>query len=209
MFSKTNMFEWLFGNKKEIEQIKENTHKSFDSVKKDIISISGWIKHLDSEKNLQKKESENIKEILSSVKEEIEGLKNIVSMIGELKTNKVFKTPQKVLNKRTCVYAVQTGVQTGVQTLNFKQFSATEKAIIWVLLNTNMKLSYDDLAAMLGKERSTVRGQINAIKKKSEIIEEQIEQNGKKRLFISEKIKEIILKKQKVRVNYQKTEKKE
>ena len=64
-----------------------------------------------------------------------------------------------------------------------------------------MKLSYDDLAAMLGKERSTIRGQINTIKQKSEsLIEEIIEKNGKKRVFIPEEIKEKMLKKTKVRV---------
>ncbi|MEK6827557.1 MAG: HTH domain-containing protein, partial [Nanoarchaeota archaeon] len=102
------------------------------------------------------------------------------------------------------VYAVQTGVQTGVQTPNLSQFSVTERAILWVLLNSEMKLSYDDLAAMLGKERSTIRGQINTIKQKSEIIEEEIEKNGKKRVFIPEEIKEKMLKKTKVRVNSKK-----
>ena len=166
------MFGW-FSGKKEIDKVKDETKKSFDSVKKDISSVSGWIKHLDSEKNLQKKEIEEIKEILSSVKNDVEGLKNVISVMNELKTNRVFKTPKSVLNKQTAVYAVQTGVQTP----NLSQFSVTERAILWVLLNSDMKLSYDDLAAMLGKERSTIRGQINTIKQKSEIIEEEIEKN--------------------------------
>jgi prophage DNA circulation protein len=194
------MFGWFFG-KKEVESIKEDTKKGFESVKKDISSVSGWIKHLDSEKNLHKKEIESLKDILSSIKEEIEGLKNVVSIMGDLKTNKVFKTNRQLSNKQTAVYAVQTGVQTGVQTPNLDQFSITERAILWVLLNSDMNLSYDDLAAMLGKERSTIRGQINSIKQKSEsIIEEKIEKNGKKRLFISENVKEKMLKKSKVRV---------
>jgi hypothetical protein len=72
-----------------------------------------------------------------------------------------------------------------------------------------MKLSYDDLAAMLGKERSTIRGQINTIKSKSEsLIEEVVEKNGKKRVFIPEEIKEKMLKKTKVRVNSKKNVKK-
>ena len=162
------MFGWIFG-KKESEKIKEDTKKGFESVKKDIVSVSGWIKHLDSEKNLQQKEIEELKRVLSSVQNEIEGIKNVVSMFGELKTNKVFKTNRQVFNKQTGVYAVQTGVQTGVQTPNFNQFSTTERAILWVLLNTDMKLSYDDLAAMLGKERSTIRGQINSIKQTTKI----------------------------------------
>ncbi|MEK6906593.1 MAG: hypothetical protein AABW81_03155, partial [Nanoarchaeota archaeon] len=101
------MFGWIFG-KKESEKIKEDTKKGFESVKKDIVSVSGWIKHLDSEKNLQQKEIEELKRVLSSVQNEIEGIKNVVSMFGELKTNKVFKTNRQVFNKQTGVYAVQT-----------------------------------------------------------------------------------------------------
>ena len=203
------MFGWIF-RKKEIKRVEEDTKKSFESVKKDITSISGWIKHLDSEKNLQKKEIEDLKDILSSIEEEIGGLKNIVSVIGELKPNRLFKTPKRLSNKQTAVYTVQTGVQTGVQTPNLDQFSITERAILWVLLNTDMRLSYDDLAAMLGKERSTIRGQINTIKQKSEdLIEEVIEKNGKKRLYIPENIKEKLLKKTKVRVNSKQKKKKD
>ncbi len=194
------MFWWFFG-KKEVEKIKEETKRGFESVKKDVASVSGWIKHLDSEKNFQKREIEDIKDILSTVKEEIDGLKNVVSIIGELKSSRVFKTNKQLSNKQTAVYAVQTGVQTGVQTPKLDQFSITERAILWILLNTEMKLSYDDLAAMLGKERSTIRGQINTIKQKSEnLIEETIERNGKKRVFIPENIKEKMLKKTKVRI---------
>ncbi len=192
---------WLFNGKKEVEKVKEDTKKGFESVKKDILSVSGWIKHLDSEKNLQKKEIEEIKEILSSIKEDVDGLKEVMSVMNELKTNRVFKTPKQAFNKQTAVYAVQTGVQTGVQTPNLSQFSVTERAILWILLNSDLKLSYDDLAAMLGKERSTIRGQINAIRQKSEgLIEEEIEKNGKKRVFIPEEIREKMLKKTKVRV---------
>ncbi len=192
---------WFLTGKKEVEKIKEDTVRSFDSVKKDITAVSGWIKHLDSEKNLQKKEIEEIKEVLSSIKDDVDGLKNVLSIMNELKTNRVFKTPKQVFNKQTGVYAVQTGVQTGVQTPKLSQFSVTERAILWVLLNSDMKLSYDDLSAMLGKERSTIRGQINTIKQKSEgLIEEEIEKNGKKRVFIPEEIREKMLKKTKVRV---------
>jgi hypothetical protein len=190
-----------FSKKKEIESLKKDARNSFDSVKKDINSINGWINFLDSEKNNHKQHIDDIKEDLSSIKEEISNLKNIISFMGELKINGASKTPKQVFNKQTAVYPVQTAVQTAVQTPNLNHFSITERAILWVLLNTDMKLSYDDIAAMLGKERSTIRGQINAIKQKSEsLIEEEIERNGKKRVFIPEEIKEKMLKKTKVRV---------
>ncbi len=200
------MFGWLF-RKKEVDGIKEDTRKSFDSVKKDMSSVTEWIKHLDKEKNIQKEDIKEMKDDLSTIKEELEGLKNIVSVMNSAG---VFKTPKRVFNKQTAVYAVQTGVQTAVQTPNLDQFSVTERAILWVLLNSDLKLSYDDLAAMLGKERTTIRGQINAIKQKSEgLIEEVIERNGKKRVFIPENMKEKLLKKTKVRIkNDKKAEKK-
>jgi len=192
------MFRW-FSQKKEVEQIKNDAKRGFDDVKKDMDSISAWIKHLDSEKNDQQEDLREIKEVLSSMQEELEGVKNVVSVMGELHP----RGKNKQLSKQqTAVYAVQTGVQTGVQTPNLGQFSVTERAIIWILLNTDMKLSYDDIAAILGKERSTIRGQLNAIKQKNEdLISEVIEKNGKKRVFIPEEIKEMLLKKAKVRVN--------
>ncbi len=200
------MFGW-FNRKKELEAIKDETKKGFEFVKKDITAVSGWIKHLSSEKDMQKKELEDVKEVLSSIQEELEGLKNVFSIMNDMKPKQLFKTGARVFEKQTAVLPVQTGVQTAVQTPNLEQFSITERAIIWVLLNGDMKLSYDDLAAMLGKEKTTIRGQINSIKQKSEIIEEIIEKNGKKRVFIPEEVKEKLLKKSKVRVNTDKKKK--
>jgi len=194
------MFGW-FSWKKEDERIREDTKKGFESVKKDITSLTGWIKHLDSEKNLQKRDIDLIKEYLTSINEEVESIKNVLSLMNDLKPRQLFKTNKQVLDKQTGVYAVQTGVQTGVQTPNLSQFSITERAILWVLLNTDMKLGYDDLSTILGKEKSTIRGQINTIRSKTEgLIEESIEKNGKKRVFIPDQIKEKLLKKQKVGV---------
>lgn len=198
------MFNW-FSRKKEVKKIKTGMKHGFDEVKKDINSISKWIKHLDSEKKLQQNEIEDIKVVLSSIQEEMEGIKNVVSVLGEVRGHSGVQTPRQVFKQQTAVYPVQTAVQTAVQTPNFDQFSITERAILWVLLNTDMKLGYDDLAAILGKEKATIRGQINTIKQKSEgLIEETIEQKGKKRVFIPEHIKEKLLKKSKVRVKSRK-----
>ena len=200
------MFEWFF-KKKHVENLKEDTKKGFESVKKDITSMSAWIQHLDSATKLQQKEVEDIKEVLSTINSEIDGLKNVINLMNDLKPNRVFRTPKQVFDKQTGVYAVQTGVQTGVQTPNLDKFSVTERAIIWILLNADMKLSYDDLAAIVGKERSTIRGHLNRIKQKSDgLVEEIIEGNGKKRVFIPENMKEKLLKKQKVRVRGKKNQ---
>jgi predicted transcriptional regulator len=100
-----------------------------------------------------------------------------------------------VFNKQTTFKGVSNSVQTGVQTVYLDNLSTTERAIIFVLLNSDMKLSYEDLAAMLGKTKATVRGQINSIKQKSEgLIEEIIGENNKKRVFVPEQTKNLLLK---------------
>lgn len=104
------MFGWLFGNKKEVERVEEDTKKSFELVKKDINSISAWIKHLDSEKNLQKKEIEDIKEALYSINSEVEGIKNVISIMGNLNAGGKIKNFKQLSNKQTAVQAVQTAV---------------------------------------------------------------------------------------------------
>ncbi|MBU2616591.1 MAG: hypothetical protein KKB79_01260 [Nanoarchaeota archaeon] len=201
------MFGW-FSKKKEVEQLKDDTKSGFDSVKKDMSSIGTWIKHLDSEKDLQKKNIDEIRSLLSTMQEELEGIKNVVSIMNDMKPRAKNQTSKQVFDKQVAVYAVQKGVQTAVQTLNFDNFSVTERAIIWVLLNSDLKLSYDDIASILGKERSTIRGHLNRIKQKSEgLIRELVEQNGKKRVFIPGEVKEKLLKKAKVRVKNRKKDK--
>lgn len=189
------MFGWFFGRKKEVEQIKEETKTAFDSVKSDINKVSTWIKHLDNRDSKHENEISKLKEELSTIKTELESLKNLVPFLNLEKSKQLFKQPTAVYGNQTAVYGVQTPVYTAVQTANFSKFSTTERAIIWILLNSEMKLSYDDVAAILGRDRSTVRGQINRIKQKSEnLIQEVIEKNGKKRLFIPEESKNRLLK---------------
>lgn len=206
------MFKW-FTKKREIEEIKEQTKKSFEDVKKDFLSVGEWIKHLDEEKNNQEGTIHALKEDLEHIREDIEGIKNALEFLSQTRknypNNNLFKTNNNLFNKQTGVEPVQTAVQTAVQTPILSIFSISEKAIIWALLNSDLKLSYEDLATMLGKEKSTIRGQINTIKSKSEgLICEKIEENGKKRVYIPEEIKEKLLKKQKVRVKNEKKKQK-
>ena len=189
--------------KEEFEILKEGVQTGFNSVKQDFGDVSKWIKHLDSNERELKNEITELQEEIATMKEELENVKNMVSIVG----NKgVFKQGQTVFNKQTAFKGVLNTVQTGVQTAFLDKLSTTERAIIFVLLNSDMKLSYEDLAAMLGKRRATIRGQINSIKQKSEgLIEEIVSENNKKRVFIPEKIKAILLKTQKTRKVRQKS----
>ncbi|MFB6246471.1 MAG: hypothetical protein ABEI74_02700 [Candidatus Pacearchaeota archaeon] len=195
----------LFKNKKEVEQLKEDTKKGFESVKQDISSLGKWIEYLNDQIKDKDERIKQLEEQLSTTNEEIEEMRNIVSMMGHVKNQQPFKqpfqTPKQALPKQTAVEPVETGVETGVETPNLDNFSLTERAIIWVLLNSDMKLSYEDVASLLGKEKTTIRGQINRIKSKSEsLVKEVIEDNGKKRIHIPGEIKKKMLKKSKVRV---------
>lgn len=191
----------FFKKKKEnedINRVKQAVQTGFNNVKQDMNSLTQWIKHLDSKDNDIKNEIYDINNELTTIKDEIENLKNFVS----LAVNKsVFKHKQTFINKQTAVQDVLNTVQTGVQTLILENLTPNERAIIFMLLNTDMKLSYEDLAAMFGKNKSTIRGQINSIKQKSGgLIEEVIGENNKKRVYIPEKTKETLLKMRKVKV---------
>lgn len=203
------MFEWLFGKKNEInglDELKEGTKKGFDSIKNDLNNISKWLKHLNGQDSEHEERFDEIEGQLSSIKTDLENIKNSVAFVEGSFSKRLFKQPQTAVHKQTAVvgvqYPVQTAVQTGGRDL-FNALSLMERALVYVLLNSGqMKLSYDDLAATLGKSRATIRGQVNSIKQKSEgLIEEIIEANGKKRVFIPEEIKDIMLKNAKVRVN--------
>ena len=198
------MFGWFRKKteKEDVERLRGAVQTGFGSVKQDISNISKWIKHLDEHKERHDDEISDIYEELSTIKSEIENVKNMIDILGD---TKLFKQRQTVFNKQTAVQAVQTTVQTTVQSRFLDNFlnnlSVMERAIVWVLLNSELKLSYDDLAAMLGKERATVRGQLNSIKQKSVgLIAEQVESNNKKRFYVPEKIRGAMLKKVKVRL---------
>ncbi len=204
------MFSW-FSKKREFERLQDETRKSFDLVKRDIEKVGDWVEHLNRQDESLNSCLNDLKEDVSSIKDEIEQLKDVISMMNDGVIKQVFKTPKAVYNKQTAVEGVYEPVQTAVQTGNFNgisNLSVTERAIIWILANNDLKLSYDDLAAMLGKTKSTIRGQINSIKQKSEgLIEESVEVNGKKRVYIPSEIREKIVKSVKVRVKEKKKKK--
>ena len=190
--------------KEEFEQLKQAVQTGFGDVKQDVGDVGKWIKHLDSSDIEFKADISELREELATVKEELENLKNMVSIVGN---REAFKQGSTVFNKQTVFKGVLNSVQTGVQTAFLDKLSTTERAIVYILLNSDMKLSYADLAAMLGKRRATIRGQINSIKQKSEgLIEEIVSENNKKRIFIPEKVKTALLKTQSVK-NTRKREK--
>jgi hypothetical protein len=188
----------LFGHKKEISKLKEEVQTSFDSVKEDFSKVGKWISHFDDKHGKHQEELAEIKQQIFVIQNEIDDIRDFISMFG----SKISKQQQTTGTKQTGVEGTQIAVQTAVQTGILEDLSLMERAIVWALVNANpKKLSYEDLSVLLGKDKSTIRGPINTIRQKSEgLIEEQREANGKKRVYISEEMKQFILKNAKVRV---------
>ncbi|HLC31132.1 MAG TPA: hypothetical protein VJK51_00535 [Candidatus Nanoarchaeia archaeon] len=197
------MFGWLFGTKK--NEFEEQIKKSFSDVKDDMDKVGDWLTHLDQQDKQLFSAVSSIKEELSSIREELGVFREEAQeSVYEQETKQVFKK-LPVLGKQMAVLDVQEPVQTAVQTGTIydilKSLSGNERLIVYTILNSDMKLSYEDLALMLGKERATIRGQVNAIKQKAEgLLLEQSEKNGKKRVFIPADLREKLAKYAKVRV---------
>ena len=203
------MFDWLF---KKVKKEDFDTHKgavqtALNNVKQDIANVSKWIKHLDQQDSGIKSDVEAVMGEIASIREELAEMKELISSEKTIKIEPLFKQQQTAAVKQTAVDDIKTAVQTTVQAGFLTKLSVSEKAIVGILMNSDMKLSYEDLAAMMGKDTATVRGQVNSIKQKCEgVIEEQIEKNGKKRLFVPENIKEMLLKRVKARQKRAKNE---
>jgi len=196
------MFGWLFKKvgKDEFDDHKSAVQTALNNVKQDFADVSKWIKHLHEQDSGLKNEVDCVMDEIATIKSDLEEIKEMISEGQTAKIVPVFKQRQTAIGKQTAVQGVQTAVQTAVQAGFFTKLSISEKAIIGILINTDMKLSYEDLSAMMGKDTATVRGQVNSIKQKCPgLIEEQLERNGKKRLYVPENIKDMWAKKPKIR----------
>jgi len=191
------MVWWFFRKKRDHDELKE----AFSAVKKDIKKAADWVSHLHKK---TKDHEEAVGDLnsrlkvfdarLSSMEQQVDDMKTFISFFNTRVFKQPFKQPQTAVDKQTAVGGVQTGVQTAVQTAFLNNLSVMERAVVWVLLNTDLKLSCEDIASVTGKEKSTIRGQLNSIRQKSDgLIEENIEKTGKKRFFIPEDIKEMMI----------------
>lgn len=205
---KNNKMFGFFKTKKEVRRIEEETRRSFENTRKDFSRVGEWIQYLEDKGSSNQKDISELKQQLGLILEDLESLKEAFSLFG----GRLSKQQQTPVYKQTENVSVQTAVQTAVQTSILDNLTISERSIVLALLYSSgedMKLSYEDLAAMLNKDKSTIRGQINAIKQKSEgLIKESREQTGKKRLYVPEEIAKLIVKSVKVRVKKEKTEKK-
>jgi len=198
------MFGWLF--KKKENKSGDEIRESFSAVKKDMDVVGKWIKHLDEQDKQVFSMLSSLKSEIASIKSELSELHHDVGTLKERGNYQHVLESGAVGRQQTADEDVGKAVQTPVQTANiydiFKGLTSHERLLLFTIMNSDLKLSYEDLALLLGKERSTIRGQVNAIKQKSEgLIEEISEKNGKKRVFVPSEIKEKLAKYAKVRVS--------
>ena len=190
-----------------VEKLRKEVQDSFENVKEDIGKVGDWIKHIDVKCENNDKKIGVLRDDFEILKEAVEELKSQISFVNPGLGQGLFKQSQAIAKEQTNNLSVQTSVQTAVQTGNLEQLTMMERAIVFILLNNDKKLSYEDISVMLGKKKSTIRGQINTIKQKIPgLVEENRELNGKKRLGIGEKNREILLKNVKVRVGNKKSD---
>lgn len=190
---------FLWWGRKKKEESGEKIKASFDSVKQDISKISAWIKHLKTKDEGHEDKIQGIYKEILEIKQDIDGIKQFVSFFDTRVASRVFRRSSTAVDKHTRVEGVQTPVYTAVQTAFLRGLTQNEKVILWILLNSEQKLSCEDIAVLLAKDKSTVRSQINNIKQKNEsLINEFIEKSGKKRYYVNEKLKGILLKKMKI-----------
>ncbi len=211
------MLDWLFGSKKEIERIKDDTRKAFESVKSDMEKAGKWFRQLSKIDSDQENKINNLKSKISTMEKEIEKLHEKILLTHMGNSRQVFRQASTAVHRQQAVEGVEKAVEKAVQTgvegdflIDINSLSVMERAIVYLLLNSDMKLSYEDIAMMLGKSRSTIRSQISGIKQKSDgMIKEYIEKNGKKRVYIPDEIKEKLVKNKKVREIKRKDKKKD
>jgi len=177
---------------KKFSDINDSLKNSFSKIKEDMFSLSSHVENLHDYK---KNHSELIENLDSRIKILENFIEDVLTNQALVQTESLSKQTQtNVRPKRTSVL-VQTEVLESL-----KRLTPMERSLVWALLNTDLKLSYSDLARILGKDESTVRGQVSNIKRKTDsLVLEKSENNGQKRFYIEERVKNKIMKKYKVK----------
>lgn len=190
------MFFWL--KKRDYDELDQKFERFHSALNKSFLNVKTDITHLVT-KIEKLKNSHDIKntEILK-LHQRIDRLENLFNDRSIIKDfdggvfGQVFRHKQPDVRLNQGVVVIRTEERGDRWARNL---TPMERTILNILLNTDMKLSYEDLSVMLGRDKSTIRGQMNNMKQKNEgLLNENIEKTGKKRFYIEEKLKSEILK---------------
>lgn len=173
---------------KKIDDLHKSVSFSFSNIKRDMDSVGNWITHFKEKHEGHDENFDNVHKRLQGVEQELEEMKEIWTRV---QTGVQTRVQTRV--GQTDVRLKQMSVQTNMLE-KLKNLSVMEKQLVWILLNSEIKMSYDDLFVVLGKNKSTLRGQINNIKLKSpDLIKEAVENDGTKKFYVSENVRDQIL----------------
>lgn len=196
------MVWWLFRKKRDDDinekfvNLHESLHSSFSNIKRDMTGINKWLDHFKSKHENHDKKFDLLNQRINSIEEVLEEMQGVWTTVQTaVQTGGLSKQSQTDSRPNTRLSLSKQDEEELSIARKLKKLTLMERAVVWALLNTDLKLSYEDLSVALGKDKSTLRGQINNIKTKSEgLIEEYPEKDGKKRFCISDKIKSEVLK---------------
>lgn len=191
---------WIFKKRDELSNhmdgIQTSLKISFKHIKSDIKILTEWIDHFNNKHDHHEEEIKKVNLNVLSLNKRMVDIEEVISSLPKqqtaVQTAVCFKQPQTNNRFKQLFEPVQTKQVGDTFTQNM---TPMERAIISVLLNTDLKLSYDDLMVAIGRDKSTIRGQVNNIKQKnSRLLKEVAESTGKKRFYIDEPTKNSILK---------------
>src|SRR3989338_9401690 len=90
----------LFGNSKKVKKLENETRKSFSEVRKDFEGVSKWVKHLNNSDKQLFDLVNDLKRELSTVKDDLDGLKEAVSLTNLAAEDKQLFEKRAVYNKQ-------------------------------------------------------------------------------------------------------------
>ena len=190
------MFFWI--RKKEMMDLNEKFDRIHSSLHRSFLNVKTDMTHLNSKfDKLQNYHRSKENEFLR-LQERVDQLELLFNEAfgAKQKDERVFGQPFGQTQTDSRLKQPSVVVQTDkIGDKHTKNMTPMERAIISIMINSDIKLSYEDLSVMIGRDKSTIRGQINNIKQKNEsLLTEFIERNGKKRFFVEERVKNEILK---------------
>jgi hypothetical protein len=184
---------------KKIEDLNKSVSFSFSNLKRDMDYISNWITHFKDKHDEHNENFDSVHKRLERVEQELEEMRDMWTRVQtgvQTRVQTAVQTGQTRVQTRvgqTDVRLKQMSVQTNTLE-KLKNLSVMERGLVWVLVNSDAKMSYEDIYVILGKNKSTLRGQINNIKLKSpDLIKEEVENDGTKKFYVSKELKDEIM----------------